>query len=270
VHPITPHDEVETAAEGLGLANTERSSQPGTLPWSGPPAGSEALPRTRRKPGGPDRRIVLLAGAAAVLTAGVAFAMLARRGNDTGPRAAISRPTASTPPATAQGTPVATNPALGDFLHRWLGTVLGSQGRSPVTAYYADPAQFRANSGLASPPAIQRYWSNLFATGGSFVIDWERSTWQEEPADLNAGVSAACINLVGATGRVLKVRAWATEVRPDRSSDIGCPRLEGVYLLRLRHVGGALKICHETWSLREGICASCPTAQACQGPPAAH
>ena len=49
----------------------------------------------------------------------------------------------------------------------------------------------------------------------------------------------------------------------ERSPEIGCQRLDGVYFVRMRRVGASFKICHETWSMREGICASCPTAPAC-------
>jgi len=60
------------------------------------------------------------------------------------------------------------------------------------------------------------------------------------------------------------VRAWVEEKNPDRTPDIGCPRLEGRYLLRLRATPSGLRICHETWSVDEGICASCPSAPLCQ------
>ncbi len=160
--------------------------------------------------------------------------------------------------------PVTGNAALSDFLHNWLGTVTGSQGQASVTGFYAEATKFRGSPGLSTPGAIQRYWGQLFVGGGSFVIDWDRSTFAEEPANLNTGASAACINLSGASGPVLRVRAWATEQMRDRAPSVGCDRLEGVYLLRLRRASGALRICHETWSLREGICASCPTAAGCQ------
>ena len=40
--------------------------------------------------------------------------------------------------------------------------------------------------------------------------------------------------------------------------------LAGRYLLRLRATPAGLRVCHETWSVEEGICASCPTAPLCQ------
>ena len=137
-------------------------------------------------------------------------------------------------------------------------------GRGPVAEFYAEQVKFRGGDALATPASIARYWSRLFASGGNFVVDLARSTVSERPADLNAGVAAACINLAGAQGRVLEVRAHATEVVTDRTAEIGCPRLEGVYLLRLRRAQGRLRICHETWSMREGVCASCPSAPVCR------
>jgi hypothetical protein len=76
-------------------------------------------------------------------------------------------------------------------------------------------------------------------------------------------VATACREVPAARGAVLKVRAWAVEVRPDRHPSIGCPRLEGRYLLRLRDTPAGWRVCHESWSVQDGICASCPTAAVC-------
>jgi len=183
----------------------------------------------------------------------------------------VTRPVLHGPPArtdlarvdSGDGRAVADDPTLAAFLNRWLGTVAGTQGRAPLGAFYAEATRFRASGGLAPITGIQRYWTDLFDKGGTFGIDWGRSRYGIEPADLSAGTSPACVNLAGASGPVIKVRAWATEQVYERSPDIGCPRLEGVYLLRVRRVPGGFRICHETWSLREGVCASCPTARVC-------
>ena len=45
--------------------------------------------------------------------------------------------------------------------------------------------------------------------------------------------------------------------------EVPCDRLEERYLLRLRRVEGGYRICHEIWSICEGVCASCPAARAC-------
>lgn len=97
---------------------------------------------------------------------------------------------------------------------------------------------------------------------GTIRFDWERSAWEREPVT-DGDVAPTCSALPGATGDVIKVRAWADEYRGDRSAAIGCPRLVGRYLVRLRRTPQGLRICHESWSMAEGICASCPTAQVC-------
>jgi serine/threonine protein kinase len=228
------------------------------------PLGSDAIPLERgAHENSPRRTYIALAGALAVAAIGTGLWM---RHRDEQTRR-TQRPV---PHAPSEERTVGQNHELGDFLHRWLGTVTASQGQASVVAYYADATKFRSSPGLATPAAIRTYWSALFAGGGSFVIDWDRSTYAEEPANLGSGASAACVNLPGAIGPVLRVRAWATEQMRDRSVDIGCERLEGVYLVRVRRAAGELRICHETWSLREGVCASCPTAPACQNGGSAH
>ena len=93
--------------------------------------------------------------------------------------------------------------------------------------------------------------------------DWHgRSVWEPE-ALTGSDVPSTCSAFPGATGGVVKVRAWNDEHRPDRHPSIGCARLEGRYLLRLRLTAAGLRICHESWSMAEGICTSCPTAPAC-------
>ena len=209
------------------------------------------------------RAYVGIAAIAAVAAIGTGLWL---RGRDDAERARRNR---TARPVSAEHA-VSENSELSDFGHRWLGTVSGSQGQASVAAYYADATKFRGSPGLATPSQIQRYWSQLFSAGGSFAIDWEHSTVAEEHASLDSGASSACVNLPGASGPVLRVRALATEQMHDRSAQIGCDRLEGVYLVRVRRVSGALQICHETWSVREGICASCPTAPVCQDAGAAR
>jgi serine/threonine protein kinase len=249
----------------VGQAPTENGQRVVTedLTADDVPLASDAMPTEQGADVRSSRRTyVTLASVLAIAAVGTGLWL--RHHDDAAHHA--HRPAAQTP---SEERPVAQNHELADFLHRWLGTVTGSQGQASVASYYAPQTKFRSSPGLASPTAIRTYWSQLFAGGGSFVIDWDRSTWAEEPASLGSGVSAACVNLPGAIGPVLRVRAWATEEMRDRSADIGCERLEGVYLVRVRRAAGELRICHETWSLREGVCASCPTAPACQNP-AAH
>jgi hypothetical protein len=269
VRPLAPPDD---DADGLAQADTARSTdaRPREPSWrdgefDAPPApspttSSEAIALERKRPSDLSRRLVL---AGVVLAAAVGAGVLVAHGF--GER---ERPRPHHDPGAGEAHTVASNRELSDFLHRWLGTVTGSQGQASLAAFYTDPVKFRAMSGMSTPTTVQHTWAEMFQGGGSFVVDWDRSTWTEEAPDLNQGVSSACVNVPGATGRVVKVRAWATEVVRDRVAAIGCPRLEGVYLIRLRRAGGALHICHETWAVREGICASCPTAPMCQ--PGAH
>ena len=61
----------------------------------------------------------------------------------------------------------------------------------------------------------------------------------------------------------------AVEIDPARYTRAGealpCARVAGEYLLRFRAVHGQWMICHDTWSLRAGICVSCPQARECDG-----
>lgn len=211
----------------------------------------------RHEPASRSRRPVYFFAAIGLVVAVVAGAWLHDRDTE------VARQLHAPTQAASGEHPLIANPALSDFLHNWLGTVTGSQGQAPVTGFYADLSKFRTSSGLSTPGAVQRHWGQLFATGGSFMIDWSRSSYTEELPSLNTGTNAACINLAGASGPVMRVRAWATELLREHTPSPGCTRLEGVYLLRLRRASGTLRICHEAWSLREGICPSCPTAAGC-------
>jgi hypothetical protein len=172
--------------------------------------------------------------------------------------------------ASAAATPVSSDHVLEEFLRTWSSTIVGSQGNAPVSDFYADSVQFGGSTAPSSRDAIRRYWQTLFRSGGSFGIDLDRSEWSDTPASLSAGVTPACVNLLGAAGRVLRARVHATEFRPDRVPQIGCQRLEGVYVIDMRRVNGALTICHESWSMRDGICASCPSAPVCANGAATH
>lgn len=154
---------------------------------------------------------------------------------------------------------------LQDALRSWQHDVIESRGRGDSSPYYVDHVQFHGSNGLSAPAAIRRYWSELFSRSSNTLrFDWARTRVREREANLTE-VPAACINVAGARGAVYEVRAQATEYRADRHPDIGCAELSGVYLMRLRRIDRGYKICHESWSLREGICSSCPTARVCQG-----
>lgn len=160
---------------------------------------------------------------------------------------------------------LSTNPELSLRLSQWANTIVRSRGRDSVDAFYAETVQFHGSNGLSSQQNIRTYWRTVFGGGGELEFDWSRTRFRERNAELSERMPAACINAVGATGKIFDVRAQAREVRTDRNPDIGCAELRGVYIIRLRRIAGELKICHETWSLPDGICTSCPTARVCQG-----
>jgi hypothetical protein len=214
------------------------------------------------------RTVALLSAAGFAIVMGGAYAAFSamkstHRTTTTRPRLPIVAPNDR---RDAINMAVASNPELQRALNRW-NTVVHDP-HSTVAQFaesYAETVQFHGSPGLATPGAIKTFFRMLFAGAGSLEMDWGQTTYREKNAELNEGVPAACINAPGATGKVLEVRAHGRETRNDRSAEIGCATLEGVYLFRLRRINNSLRICHETWSLREGICASCPTARACSG-----
>ncbi len=161
---------------------------------------------------------------------------------------------------------VTADPDLRDFLQRWATTAFGAGGTLPLDEFYPARSRFRSAGGLAAPEDIRRYFESHANQGGTFAIDLARSDWVSEPLD-SPDANRVCAQVPGAQGNILKVRAWATEVALNRGGwsggEVPCDRLEGRYLLRLRRVEGGYRICHETWSLCEGVCASCPAARAC-------
>ena len=156
--------------------------------------------------------------------------------------------------------PVGNNPELMDLLRRWDSAVRLQPGAPGLDRFYA--SRVRWNGQTTDVADIGTQLERTIATGGTNSFDWSRSTWERER--LTSGdVPTTCSSFPGATGEVVKVRAWNDEYRSDRHPSIGCAHLEGRYLLRLRRTPAGLRICHETWSMAEGICASCPTAPAC-------
>ena len=106
----------------------------------------------------------------------------------------------------------------------------------------------------ALPPVYSKYRGRYLALGGAGRgIDWLAGPVRDR---------SLVLARFDAFDDVLAFW-WSEEYRADRHSSIGCPRLEGRYLLRLRRTPEGLRICHESWSLAEGICTSCPTAPVC-------
>ena len=156
--------------------------------------------------------------------------------------------------------PVVNDPELMDLLRRWDSAVRLQPGAPGLDRFYAPRVRWNGQS--TDVTGIGTQLEHTIASGGTNSFDWTRSTWEREPLT-SSDVPTTCSAFPGATGDVVKVRAWNDEYRSDRHPSIGCAHLEGRYLLRLRRTPAGLRICHETWSMAEGICASCPTASAC-------
>jgi hypothetical protein len=208
-------------------------------------------------------RLFAMVSLAAALAAGGIVALLVWR--DAHPRTPRVRAQPAPVGADLEGRaavpgPVGNEPALMDLLRRWDSAVRLQPGAQGLERFYAPRVSWNAQSMDVAGIAAQTERSVL--AGGTNAFDWARSTWEREAPD-GADVPATCRAVPGAVGDVVKVRAWNNEYRPDRHAAIGCPRLEGVYLLRLRRTPAGMRICHETWSMADGVCASCPGAPAC-------
>jgi|GEM_PF-1500528 len=208
-------------------------------------------------------RLFALVSLVAILLAGAIVSLLIWRDA----RPAASRAPLTIPPAVATVSqrsavpgPVGNDPDLMNLLRRWDSAMRLQPGAPGLDGFYAPRVSWHAQATDAADIATQL--ERAVSSGGTNTFDWARSTWEPE-APTSGDVPAACRAVPGATGNVVKVRAWNDEFRPDRHASIGCQHLEGRYLLRLRHTPGGLRICHETWSVAEGICASCPTASVC-------
>ncbi len=144
--------------------------------------------------------------------------------------------------------------------------VLEHTGNVSLAPFYFEWTQFCRSAGLAEASAIERYFRDAVRQGATFDVDWSHSERLTEPIT-SPDAAAACVRAAGAEGNIIKVRALAREYSPERNANSGgevpCPWLVGRYLFRLPRVRGSFRICHETWSLREGVCASCPAARAC-------
>lgn len=178
------------------------------------------------------------------------------------PDAAVTAHDAGHPtPGPPRVQPLATDPALRAFMTRW-EAALRAPTASSLAPFYAPAVRWNGGNMNVGAADIATRLDAAHAAGATQRFDWARSEWIPEPVDAD-GVAPTCAAVPGAVGDVVKVRAWSVEVRPDRSAFIGCPRLEGRYLIRVRRTAEGLRICHETWSIPEGICASCPTAGVC-------
>lgn len=213
-------------------------------------ASQDAAEPMRRSP-----QDIALGTAARLLDAATVLVPLAPA---SGPAAAAAA-SASAPP------PLASEPFVEEFLRGLYRDAIETGGELPIDEYYAPRARFRTSEYVPGEP--QRFWRGFLSRGGTFTIDWSRSTVERESPLAGSDAERYCLHAPGGEGPVYKVRAWATEYTPRRSPEVGCPQIEGVYLFRVRQIFGQMRVCYESWSLREGVCASCPSAPACQGLP---
>jgi hypothetical protein len=155
------------------------------------------------------------------------------------------------------------DPALAALLRGWKRAVERPDG--DLSAWYTPRVRWHSSDVVGTPAEIGRFLRENVSAGGFLRVDLDDAAMSPEAPD-SPDVASTCRDLSGADGPVFKLRTRAEERRPQRNPGIPCATLRGVYLLRARRVGGALRICHETWSLADGICASCPTAAVCPRP----
>ena len=238
------------------VAATEPSGESGPgrppTPPTSPSAPTDGLPWVT---------IVTAVFGGALAVAGAIVGAVVWRDAHPAAHAVVPAVDAATPPSAPGRHAVTADAELMNLLRRWDSAMRLQPGALALGSFYAP--RVRWNGQTLDDADIAAMLDRAVAAGGTNEFDWSRSTWEREPVG-GPDVAATCQSFAGAAGDVVKVRAWAEEFRPDRHPSIGCPRLSGRYLLRLRRTPAGLRICHESWSLAEGICASCPTAPACR------
>lgn len=252
------------------------------IPWSSPPVSTSqtSLPPTTVAPlpAPPRPRRGWLFATTALL--GVAVSAVAVYATQRASEPVDAVPTPREVPQVPQRTPSQTELAplptwapLEARLREWHAAIQSPRvDGASMASVYSDLVRFRGSSSFGRTPQwIADYWRTFFGhNGGTLEVDWTRSAWRLEPLSLTMSEHATCAQLPGASEGILLARLAAVEVdptRPIRAPDMPCPRLAGVYLVRLRPMPGrGLVICHEGWSTQDGICApgSCPEARLCR------
>lgn len=195
----------------------------------------------------------------------------------TTPRGTAPVATSPQPAPTARRTvsnelPLSTNPGVEAFLRDWNAqldaTALGQP--SNLQSFYAEQTRLRGSRGLLrTRAAVEGYWRAFFLEQqGTIRFDWPRATVVVEPLDGTRESHSACRLVWTEDLTVTLVRVPAVEDNPQSGIDTvdgtRCTHIEGTYLLRLMHVATTWQICHDTWSLEEAICPSCPSARSCR------
>ncbi len=162
---------------------------------------------------------------------------------------------------------LSTYPELRNWILRW-SAVAGnpSQGSlQSAQAMYADNVSFHGHHLAWRPDAIFENWVERHANG-RFEADVNTATWYE-PEATDSSVGEPCRSVQGALPGVIAVRIRAIESGAPLGvveSNAGeCHLIRGPYLLWLRRVQSTFVICHESWSLNDALCSSCPMAYAC-------
>jgi len=259
-------DSVETRASTVP---GDASLQPVAVAQAGAPGErteDDSVPESPPVPWG--RMVVSVVAIAVLLATGIVLALVridrmrgAARRAPTGQANLVAPPSLAL--AGAGNHAVVPYAELAGFLRRWEQSVTRAPGAEPLPRVYAPTVRWHGSQGVRDAVMVGEQIDRNLARGGSLRLDWTRSEWSWEPVE-SPDVADPCRQWPGATGPVVKVRAWAEELRPERVESIGCPRLEGRYLLRLRATSAGMRVCHESWSIDEGICASCPTAPMCR------
>jgi hypothetical protein len=250
-------------------------------PWGAPPPSFAPLPATQRAP--PDARrgsasairsrassqlwIVLVLATAGVMS--LAIWLLLRA--DTFP-SNVTPTIVPTPTLPAPSTPsFVTGPPRGDllgFLAHWdqnLSAIVRGESAS-VSAFYSEPTRLRGSGNtLRTHAGVDAYWRNVFR--GTIRFNWSTAQTVEETLDPTRTSHAACALMSGAEPGVTLVRVDAVEDNPQNGIETNdgrrCSHIQGKYLLRLRRASGGYQICHDSWSLDEAVCPSCPSAKDC-------
>jgi len=160
------------------------------------------------------------------------------------------------------------------FLQRWNAQLDAIARYEPanVGSHYAEQTRLRGSrNALRTRIGVGAYWEMFFhQQQGTIRFDWTRANASIETLDGTRDSHRACALVTGAEPQVLFVRVPAVEDNPQSGIQtreaIRCTHVEGLYLLRLMRVGGSWQICHDTWSMQEAICPSCPTALGCETP----
>lgn len=196
----------------------------------------------------PARRVSPAAGIALAVMAvvGVAVAGAALRGRGAGE--------ASGGGARERARALNGDPSLVDWVTSWDPNRADDER---LRERYLPAVSFHGRPSPQDPASIVNRWRERLAQS-TFRVDVARSQVYTEPAN-GVAVPSPCREVAGAQGEITTLLLHAREEGRPIADPRGrhCAWVEGPYLLRLRDVGGGLRVCHESW-LRSTLCASCP------------